>query len=265
MENAQLAQTIKKKRISQKQRKKQKERAEKQRVEEIELQMKQIAEKKDLIAFEKKHSWSGDPTGELYYTFLKQRDCLDTYKNCINMIKQFEKIRESSGDCCVRTKYTNTHELKNLTENMLLRDPVLIKIEPHLENNMCFQNSLYLEKTQKWKRVAGYNATACPCGKMFCFEIHSVNIDDTGKYRDFTIDFNCEKKKWFLPLVKQDKPAQLIAGGFNHQFDTLCINRDKCTCGVEWREDMGANVDTKKAEQMIEAMQRIKVWGFHEE
>jgi len=122
---------------------------------------------------------------------------------------------------------------KNLVPNFLKNKLTCVEITPIGLNNMCHHTSLLFAKKHKdVKQVLGYNITACPCGKLMTFEIHSLNkIDD--KLYDFTRDFNEEKTKYFVELDTQLTPHQYnyLYGG-----EPMALNKG-CSCRASFGVD----------------------------
>ena len=82
----------------------------------------------------------------------------------------------------------------------LVGAPVCITIKPECQPLLCHQNAQFVEKHHGWPRQIGFNVTACDCGALMCFELHSVNANSDGEYVDFTTDFADEETKWFVPF-----------------------------------------------------------------
>ena len=105
-----------------------------------------------------------------------------------------------------------------------------IDITPIGLNNMCHSTSqLFCDDKKGITSRLGFNLTACPCGKMMSYEIHSVNkIGDT--LYDFTKDFNEEASKYFLEIG-----GNIDVNTYIEIFgrDPICVNKG-CSCPIRW-------------------------------
>jgi hypothetical protein len=112
----------------------------------------------------------------------------------------------------VTTEYLNF--IKNNID--IAEEPILIKVNPLLPRNLCHYNcrkmiEILNKNSSNYVWKLGYNITACPCGKFFTTEIHSVLYHlPTTTYIDLTEDFGGEKEKWFIPLNFDTISAGLI-------------------------------------------------------
>ena len=103
-----------------------------------------------------------------------------------------------------------------------------ITITPIGLNNMCHSTSQFFcdEAMGITKRI-GYNVTACPCGGMMSYELHSVNKCG-GQLYDFTKDFNDETDKYFLE-IDTEMPARTFIQMFGR--NPIAINKGcRCRC-----------------------------------
>ena len=137
-----------------------------------------------------------------------------------------------------------------------------IKITPVGFNNLCHKNAELFAKAGAGKAVRGFNVTACPCGKFYNAEFHSVNQDAvTGEFYDFTMDFNKETEKWFIPLDTTNSALGLI--------DTMEANLIRtintgCKCNIRWKMPEGAAIKRteKRLVEEMEMMERITIMCF---
>ena len=105
-----------------------------------------------------------------------------------------------------------------------------IQITPIGLNNMCHLTSeLFCDDEKGITKRLGFNITACPCGRLMSYEIHSVNKYKNELY-DFTKDFNDEKEKYFLEM-----DTEIDALTYIELFsrDPIAINKG-CVCNVTW-------------------------------
>jgi len=168
-----------------------------------------------------------------YSKYIKDNDLMSVFLVCAQRGQQWNKEKEKC-DVCFCTKAVNAKRVAWLEKGkQVLGKPEKVKIEPHLMNNMCGQNSQFLKEEFGWEEVTGYNITACPCGNMMTLEIHSLNRDENGKLRDWTKDFDKLQEKWFVPLVNQSFSSREITGRFP-QFEFFLVGKQKCKCNVDW-------------------------------
>jgi hypothetical protein len=110
-------------------------------------------------------------------------------------------------DEMTETRYVKQLTFKLLEKYDVFGKPCLVNVVPMLRRNECYENtrlmSIILNKnSKKYRRVLGYNITACRCGLLWMMELHSLlQHIESGKYIDLTIDFNHETRKWFVPLT----------------------------------------------------------------
>jgi hypothetical protein len=105
-----------------------------------------------------------------------------------------------------------------------------IDITPIGLNNMCHSTSqFFCDDENGITSKLGFNLTACPCGKMMSYEIHSVNKIGETLY-DFTKDFNEEASKYFLEI-----DGNIDANTYIEYFgrDPIGVNRG-CKCPIRW-------------------------------
>ena len=99
-------------------------------------------------------------------------------------------------------------------------------------NNCCHNTSEYFCETVKdFDKKIGFNVTACPCGKMMSYELHSVNKYKNKLY-DFTKDYNDENEKWFLE-INTDICVRRYISWFGK--DPMFINKG-CDCPITWNK-----------------------------
>jgi hypothetical protein len=128
------------------------------------------------------------------------------------------KHKHKSVGECLTTKDIIPKKLADFCDHEAFREPELLTIDPELPPLMCYQNAGFLEKQYdgRYKAINGFNATACECGSMMSFELHTVVVDFTkDEYIDFTRDFCGEKKKWFIPFTNQRADARTLQGALN--------------------------------------------------
>ena len=167
-----------------------------------------------------------------YMQFVKEHDCFDVYMRVMREQKQW--VANNQGKVRVDTAGVNINgrSVKHLLKDAdhIFGKPVKVKINPDLQTMMCFQNSQFLEENYGWKRVAGFNITACRCGGLICLEIHSLNEKD-GKLVDYTKDFDNQTHKWFIPF-KTDTPAVHLKKYMG--IDQFNKGKSSCKCGINW-------------------------------
>jgi len=147
-------------------------------------------------------------------------------KKAIELKKQWEYTMKFSA------KFDTKSVKPNIVPKFLSKNMTCIEITPIGLNNMCHITSKVLaEKHEDVKSVLGFNITACPCGRMMCMEIHSVNkIGD--KLYDFTRDYNYENSKWFIEL-----DTELTSTDYLNLFGYGSYWLDKgCKCNVKWNQ-----------------------------
>jgi hypothetical protein len=108
-----------------------------------------------------------------------------------------------------QTKYVKPSMFEPLKQYQdIFGEPILINIYPMLLPTLCHNNVedmlvILNKNSKKYRGVLGYNVSSCPCGRLVCMELHSVlQYIETGQYIDLTTDYNNEKQKWFVPLVR---------------------------------------------------------------
>lgn len=182
-----------------------------------------------------------DELKELYKECLKTEKGKECLKIAINYMKEWKKGSSDMNFCT-----------KNIIENdipKLLKDKISkIEIINIGLNNFCHINSEIFKKAN-YEIILGFNLTACPCGKLICFEIHSINKKD-GILYDFTRDFNNEKEKYFLELkTKLSWYHYLKLYGNN-----LIVVNKGCKCNVQWNYN-GNYIDENKLLQLIKSIE----------
>lgn len=138
----------------------------------------------------------------------------------------------------------------------------LLTIEPIGVNNCCHITSKWF-KTYGYESQLGYNVTSCPCGKLTCMELHTINKKD-GEFHDFTADFNEEKKKWFIPLPVTFT-ANLFTQIYGDSRDFLTVD-EGCRCFSSYSymcgEDEGSiKMTWKQVVDFFNQQTKIIVWN----
>jgi len=161
--------------------------------------------------------------------------------------------RASKADATVSTAYVKM-ELLPLAVQL---KTTLLTINPIGLNNMCHINADMVMNASggEVKSRIGYNITACPCGKLVCFELHSVN-KIRGKLFDITRDFNDEPSKYFLELDTTNTARGHI-GVFGK--DPFYINKG-CQCGIHWVNGGECSTEEELMDKITSA-ERMKIWG----
>jgi hypothetical protein len=160
-----------------------------------------------------------------YRTHLSTADGREQLREAIEIKKMWKQTIANTdisiNTACVKPRYIHTDLNKKITK---------IEITPIGLNNMCHLTSELLcdDKMGITKRL-GFNITACPCGKLMSYEIHSVNKCG-GQLYDFTKDFNDETHKYFLEMDTDMHPRLYIKMFGN---DPITINRG-CKCPISW-------------------------------
>ena len=162
-------------------------------------------------------------------------------------IKKMWKQQVAMTDIQVNTASIKSKFLPTELKNKITK----ITITPIGLNNMCHLTSDLLCDTEKGitKRI-GYNITACPCGRLMSYEIHSVNKCGEQLY-DFTRDFNDETEKYFLEM-DTDMSADTFIQMFGNK--PIMINKGcKCPC---WLDDVKQY--EKKETELVEHINEIE-------
>jgi hypothetical protein len=109
----------------------------------------------------------------------------------------------------------------------VLHKAKLVNIAPIGLNNYCFQNATWLEAEFGFKKIYGFNISACPCGGRMTFEIHAVNRTASGELIDITRDYCGETAKWFVPFENEDYNQKINKALFGR--DGICFEPN-CRC-----------------------------------
>jgi len=152
-----------------------------------------------------------------YVEFVKRNDFLDAIARGWDAYQSCKKKYKSVGEC-MTTKDIIPKKLADFCDHEAFGEPELLTIDPQLPPLMCYQNTGFLEKQYdgRYKAINGFNATACDCGSMMSFELHTVVVDfTTDELVDFTRDYCGEKKKWFIPFKNQRADARTLQGALN--------------------------------------------------
>jgi hypothetical protein len=184
-----------------------------------------------------------------YKTFLRTPRGLKLLRDAVEMKKQWKLMKQNS-DIEVSSNGVNTSYLEGI-------NCIRIDIIPIGLNNMCHINADLFSSTGRFQSVCGFNVTACPCGKLMCFEIHSVNKkEDT--YYDFTKDFNEEIYKYFIPLQTSNTDTVMAIRDFIGDGGIFYINQG-CRCNVKWNMT-SQKYSLKKVKDMIDMYSRMRFW-----
>lgn len=160
-----------------------------------------------------------------YRTFLSTDEGREQLQGAIVMKRQWLEQKRMSdiqiGTTGVKIQVINPDLVRKITK---------IDITPIGLNNMCHLTSQFFCDDEKdITSKLGFNLTACPCGKMMSYEIHSVNkIGD--KIYDLTKDFNDETSKYFLEI---DGNIDAITYIENFGRDPINVNKG-CCCNIRW-------------------------------
>lgn len=104
---------------------------------------------------------------------------------------------------------------------------VKVKCESFGMNNCCEPNAKWLEEEFGWKKVWGFNISACRCGGRMSLEPHALNRNPDGSLVDITRDFMGETEKWFLPVEN----AEFGFAEYNERYDGAMIAfQPACSC-----------------------------------
>lgn len=171
-----------------------------------------------------------------------------------------------------RTEWVTPTVVAEVTRRLTsaIAPPRLLQVQPILLKNQCHFNSAKMCQyyPERYTRLMGYNFTACPCGKMFSLELHSVIRDNTtDEWLDLTRDFGEETSKWFIPF--KENP---------HMRDTYILKDEEFRCdfvfsdnkphkcgGCEWRpnscypcgEDVWSGVNA-----ILRMVREDRIYGF---
>ena len=204
-----------------------------------------------------------------YVEFIKRNDFLDAIARGWEAYQSCKKKYKSVGEC-LTTKDIIPKKLADFCDHEAFGEPELLTIDPELPPLMCYQNAGFLEKQYdgRYKQINGFNATACECGSMMGFELHTVVVDFTkDEYIDFTRDFCGEKKKWFIPFTNQRADARTLQGALNVGHYTYNSGNElgvPCSCGFEINGDKKGLTLIETAEEFgdeILGKTRITVYG----
>lgn len=161
----------------------------------------------------------------------KYRDYLSTpegkhrLQQAIALKKMWKDIRANSN-IQIGTQGVNT----NIIDKRLRNKVTKISITPIGLNNMCHITSeIFCDDVNNIEKRLGYNITACPCGNLMSYELHSVNKCGNKLY-DFTRDFNDETEKYFLEL---DTNICVKTYTYNFGNEPITINKG-CNCPIVW-------------------------------
>jgi hypothetical protein len=101
-------------------------------------------------------------------------------------------------------------------------------------NNCCNQNAKWLEEEFGWKKVWGFNISACRCGGRMSLEPHSLNRHPDGSLVDITRDFMDETEKWFFPVEN----AEFAFREYNERYGGAMIAfQPACSCEKKMKWD----------------------------
>jgi len=204
-----------------------------------------------------------------YVEFVQRNDLLDGIARGWEAYQTNKKKYKSVGEC-LTTKDIIPKKLADFCDHEAFGEPELLTIDPELPPLMCYQNTGFLEKQYdgRYKTINGFNATACECGSMMSFELHTVVVDFTkDEYIDFTRDFCGEKKKWFIPFTNQRTDARTLQGALNVGTYTYNSGNElgvPCSCGFEIHGDKKGLTLVKSDEEFgdeILGKTRITVFG----
>jgi hypothetical protein len=163
--------------------------------------------------------------------------------------------KESMSRAKIKAVSTDSIQMKHIhPEIALLAQKVVI--EPIALNNLCHSNSEWF-KSYGYDSQLGYNLTACPCGKIVCMEIHTLNVKN-GKLHDFTRDFNDEKHKWFVPLPVEFGMREFIKI-WGRDRDFIKIDTG-CRCFQSMAGDEIKKMEWDEVIQFINNHKNFRVW-----
>jgi len=198
-----------------------------------------------------------DEIKKKYQAYLHTPSGKSDLKVAMRCLKQWrDRMKDSVGTLttgCVRTRNLP----KSIADQMRL-----LEIEPIGLNNLCHTNA-------DWFRMFGYdtqlgfNVLSCHCGKMICYELHTVNkLEFDGKkdtLTDFTRDFGMEKEKWFYPFQKTNLRANNFIQAFGDKH--TCIQTDSgCTC-FQVRSSESQWMTEKELVDFIATVEKCRVLG----
>jgi len=181
---------------------------------------------------------------------------MEQLKNAVALQKEW---RENNAKCDATF---GTSTVKSAILHKSLQTLKKVKIIPIGINNFCHTNAdIFADCGLGFTTQLGFNITACPCGRYYSLELHSLNKRD-NEYYDFTKDFNNETEKWFIPLETELRPDEYIKRGLP-QF----IKQNRlCRCPIDW----GVSLDPRIVEmdtlemidyfKMIKTIRPMKVW-----
>lgn len=166
-------------------------------------------------------------------------------------LKKYSRIGKV-GSAHQKSKYVKMELLPQAIQDKM----TLIKITPIGLNNHCHDNAEYFCENGFNSRT-GFNVFACPCGKYFTFERHSVSEKD-GKLYDFTKDMDEEQEKWFLEVKTRHTFRELMSV-FSRE--NILMNLG-CKCRIEWEHlDLLTRKTPDSLLKEIESMEQIRIWN----
>lgn len=172
-------------------------------------------------------------------------------KTAVSLQKEW---REQSGRCDATF---GTTSIKSPTLHKKLTQMKKVKITPIGINNHCHTNAdIFAECGLGFETQLGFNVTACPCGRYYSLELHSLNKRG-GEYYDFTKDFNDEKDKWFIPLDTTLRPDDY----YKMNLPQYIKQNRLCRCPVDWNKQLDPRIvsmDTLELLDFFEMMKKIR-------
>ena len=175
----------------------------------------------------------------------------EMYELACKMQQEWNEIKQGCAES-ISTQGVKPNKLNKLYKQLksVCEKPVCMTVNGQLKNNMCHQNSQFVEGIWGFERKAGYNVCACPCGAYMSFELHSVNKDANGKLVDFTTDYDGEKQKWYLPFKCKTNSQELLEHGLD---ECGHIGLEKCRCGGGWNVQTN-ELDVGKLEKTLRSV-----------
>jgi hypothetical protein len=187
----------------------------------------------------------------MYHQWLHTDDAKESLRVAIAMKREWRQLQ-------------NNTDVTYNTENVKLT-----KIDPRINskmtkieiitiglNNMCHETAELVRKELGLKKRLGYTVTACPCGRRYSMELHSVN-QHNGTLYDFTRDFADETSKWFYEIGSDTTIHTHIAMFGNTNYTV----NNGCKCNITWLVDDCAKViDENKLIGLLDTMRRVRVW-----
>lgn len=170
-------------------------------------------------------------------------------KDAVALQKEWREITANSS-----VSFTTATVKPSVLHTSLSQNMKKVKIIPIGINNNCHSNSfIFAECGLGFTTQFGFNMTACPCGKYYTLEIHTLNKRG-DEYYDFTKDFNNEKEKWFIPLETTLRPNEYIKLGLPQ---TIKQNRC-CRCRIHWKQSTDPRVVNMTTEELFVFMVSLK-------